>query len=200
MSMTNSGCTGLRSAQRPRIEVCNRPLARDRFCCHVKGHLTRHSHTWNTGNARYGSVNGYLTDMETGEVVAVDSDDTSRVIELGRAGNSASDPRRVLELYLPGFNDTVKPLDPPEGSKYRWHYQTLAIALGTDESGRDVEFDRHTGKIHRIYSVSERREAILCARRLGAAKTARKFNIPDATIRSWVNRERVGRGSRLVDA
>jgi hypothetical protein len=138
--------------------------------------------------------------MESGEVVAVDSDDTSRVIEILSAGNGVSDPRRVLELYLPGFNDTVKPLDPPAGGGYTWHYQTLAIALGTDDAGRDVEFDRNTGKLHRIYSVSERREAILCARRIGASKAGRKFGIPDATIRGWVSRERVRRGSRLVDA
>ena len=89
---------------------------------------------------------------------------------------------------------------PPVNSGYQWHYQTLAIAIGTDDTGRDVEFDRNTGKLHRIYSVNDRREAILCARRLGAAKAGRKFGIPDATIRGWVSRERVRRGSPLVGA
>ena len=182
------------------IDVCNRPLSHGKFCCHVRWHLTRHSHTWQPGNARYDRVNGHVVDMETGEVVAAHRDDTSRVIEAIRADNGASDSRRVLQLYLPGFKDIIRPLDPPVNSGYQWHYRTLAIAIGTDDTGRDVEFDRNTGKLHRIYSVNDRREAILCARRLGAAKAGRKFGIPDATIRGWVNRERVRRGSPLVGA
>ena len=71
-------------------------------------------------------------------------------------------------------------LNAPDG--YRWYYKSPTHIYGDDGHGHAVEFDRNAGKVIRLYSVNERREAVAYARRFGAAKAARKFEIPPATI------------------
>jgi hypothetical protein len=76
----------------------------------------------------------------------------------------------------------------PLPANVRWHYRTTDIAIGVDEHGNDVRYDRQTGKLSRIYSQNQRKDAVEYAGRFGATKASRKFDIPVETIRSWAKR------------
>ena len=177
-------------------EQCSHSLSGGRRCCHVKGHGGRHSHTWQQGDARYLEIDEKLLDMETGEVAGYSGELAQRIIEeitgewppLTREEKQAK-ARRVLEMQY-GFTIPDKPqrvhASPPRG--YNWHYEGDTKAIGIDTSGHDVEFDFTSGKVQRIYSLNQRREATAYARRYGATKAARKLDIPTETIRSWVKR------------
>ena len=182
------------------IERCDHPLLHGRSCCHVKGHglYSRHSHTWQLGDARYVDIDDKIIDMETGEVVGYSGGLGQQIIEAlinERRPESIEDKqaraRRTLELQY-GF-DIPDPLPtphtiPPKG--YAWHYEGDTKAFGTDNDGHDVAFDFTSGKTQRIYSVNQRREAVEYARRFGDTKASRKFDIPAKTISSWKGRSR----------
>ena len=178
---------------------CDHSLFGGRSCCHVKGHSRRHSHTWQPGDARYLEIDEKLIDMETGEVVGYCGglgDEVIKDIIQERDSHQPSPEekqakaRRVLEMY--GFNIPDKPqrvhASPPRG--YSWHYEGDYKAIGVDTLGHNVEFDFTNGKVQRIYSVNQRREAVDYARRFGAARASRKLDIPAATIRSWASRSK----------
>jgi len=179
--------------------VCNHPLFGGRSCCHVRGHAGRHSHTWQPGDARYLDIDDKLTDMETGEVVGYTGDLGHRIIE-EITGQRINQPeptpaekqakaRRVLETqYGATFRDCGPVHAYPPTKGYKWHYEGTFKAFGKDASGHNVEFSFETGRVSRIYSLNARREAVDYARRLGATKASRKFDIPVATIRSWTER------------
>jgi hypothetical protein len=188
------------------ITQCSRPLLGGRRCCHVRGHYRRHSHTWQPGDARYLDIDEKLLDMETGEVVGYGAGLGQRVIENIVSERIANPPsreeiqakaRRVLEVQygftIPDEFKAVVHASPPKG--YEWHYEGVTKAIGIDASGHNVEFDFTSGKVQRIYSVNQRQEAVGYARRYGSAKAAAEFDIPSATIRSWVGR-RAGNGGK----
>ena len=178
---------------------CDRPLSNWRWCCHVRGHAGRHSHTWQPGDARYLDIDDKLVDMETGEVVGYGEGLGQRIIEeivAERIGNPPSreeiqaKARRVLKMYGFTIPDEFKVAhaSPPKG--YDWYYEGDTKAMGVDTSGHTVEFDFTNGKIQRVYSLNQRREAVDCARRLGATKASQKLDIPVETIRTWAKRSK----------
>ena len=69
-----------------------------------------------------------------------------------------------------------------------WHYVTEQKAIGVDDQGHDVEYSKKTGKTKRIYSLNQQREAVAYARKFGAVKASKKYDIPSATIRNWTGR------------
>jgi hypothetical protein len=180
--------------------ICGKRLSGGRTCIHVKGHYVRHGATWQVGDARYLDIDGHLLDMATGEVIGFVVDDTSRVIaeiaaERAPDGRHPADPaerqrkaRRVLELY--GWHIPDKPATcyavPPKG--YDWYFEGDHAAYGTDSNGHSVEFDFATGKLRRMYSLNDKRRAVAYAKRYGAAKAAKKYDIPAATVRVWTRR------------
>ena len=66
------------------------------------------------------------------------------------------------------------------------YYVTPEAAYGFDAHGHDVEV--RDGKVTRIYSQNQRKDAIADAREMGAAAASRKHDIPAETIRSWLGR------------
>jgi hypothetical protein len=187
----------------PGAEVCGYQLTNDRTCCHTQGHSGKHSHTWQTGDARYLTIDEKLIDMETGEVVGYTGGLAKRVIEeivdgridaeLPKREDTQARALRTLQVqygYKGSADDNHHPCyaSPPTG--YSWHYEGVYRALGTDSGGHDVEFEFSSGKLSRIYSINQRRDAVNYARRYGTAKAAAKYDIPAATIRSWNYRKR----------
>jgi hypothetical protein len=169
------------------VRVCGHSLAVGRSCVHVHGVPHRHSHTWQLGDARYERVNGHLVNMETGEVVG----DWPEIDVTGFL--SSGNHIRVLELYLPGFAQAIelvreeaRMLNAPNG--FDWHYRSPTHIYGSDSSGHSVEFDRATGRVTRLYSVNERRQAVDYAQRFGPTKASRKLGVPVNTIKSWAKR------------
>jgi hypothetical protein len=179
---------------------CDHALTNGRTCCHVEGHDGRHSHTWQRGDARYLDVNGKVVDMETGEVAGYSGDLGQTIIgeiiserdsqpQLSAEEKQAK-ARRVLEVQygvsIPENQPPVHATPPRTG--FNWHYEGDTKAIGVTSAGKDVEFDFTTGKVTRLYSLNQRRDAAAYARRFGAAKAARKFDIPRKTVTTWVNR------------
>lgn len=69
-----------------------------------------------------------------------------------------------------------------------FHYHGASgYSYGTNSKGHDVAVSAK-GRIERIYSVNQRQEAVDFGQRFGAAKSSRKFDIPAATIRKWMQR------------
>ena len=215
------------------IEVCNHPLSNGRTCCHVKGAPAigyelcplkgsygpgaddrcwhafaknephRHSHTWQLGDARYGTSSGKLVDLETGEFRGNAEFGTDEIIKGIQAGPFHCKPeldpgmqanaRRVLRLYgfnLPDDDDYAVPVDhlTEAGIMVEWHYRGASgWSYGKDQEGRNYEMSPE-GRLKRIYSLNERGETVTYAQRFGAARAARKFDVPAGTIRSWINR------------
>jgi hypothetical protein len=194
MSMEGLGLTG--DIYADGIERCNHPLSRGRKCCHVKGHGRRHSHTWHLGDARYEHIGNCLLDMETGEVIGQWLDGVSRIsAEVKQSRRAREDALRALWNHLPGFTVPQGPLSAlrwedvegaPMDINFHYHGES-GWSYGTDTNGHDVSVSPG-GKVERVYSVNQRQEAVSCARRFGAAKASRKFDIPVKTIRTWVNR------------
>ena len=186
------------AAQRLWVESCNHPLTRGRSCCHARGHEGRHSHTWQRGDARSEHIGDYLLNMETGEVIGDWPDDTSRIIaEVHSEPHTREDALRVLRNQLPGFKEPVGPLPaldwdddmeryPMDNITFHYHGQS-GYSYGVTSMGHDVSVSP-AGKVDRLYSINQRREAVEYARRFGAAKAARKFDIPAGSIRSWMVR------------
>jgi hypothetical protein len=187
------------SGMREVIARCDHPLSGGRTCCYVKGHDGRHSHTWQPGDARYLDIDGRLIDMETGEVVGYSGDLGHRIIEqitgerIGRPEPSPEEKqakaRRVLETqYGARFPEKQAPCHavPPKG--YTWHYEGTFHLYGRDHNGNDVAYDFRDGKVRRIYSLRQRREAVEYARKSGASEAARKLGIPRKTIVTWMGR------------
>ena len=162
----------------------------------------RHSHSWQLGEARYGVIGGQLINMETGEVAGYTGGLGGQVIgdittgpfhykpELDPAAQANA--RRVLRLY--GFDlpddDYVIPVSDhvKAGIMVSWHYHGASgWSYGTDQEGHNYEMSPE-GKLKRIYSLNERGQAVAFARQAGPAKAARKFDIPPATVRSWMSR------------
>lgn len=196
------------------MEVCGHPLTCGRTCCHLSGHAGRHSHTWQRGAARYEDIDCKMIDMETGEVTGYTGGLAQRIIETitgerddpgfqPTPGEKRAKARRVLEVQygfkfplegeydvLPGDSTVAVPAgESIMARNCNWHWKGTDKAIGTDQAGHDVEFDYQSGKVTRIYSQNDRREAVSYARRFGPAKASRKLNIPAGTIRSWINRE-----------
>ena len=174
----------------------------DDRCWHpfAKGRSHRHSHTWQMGDARYSRVGDKLVDMETGEVTGIWPNGAPQVIErvkAARAGWTEADTRanarRVLRLHgfkLPDNDGYAAPVDHIMEAKItvEWHYQGASgWAYGTDQAGHNYELSP-AGKLSRLYSLNERHDAMAYMGRFGASKAARKFDIPQRTIRSWAER------------
>jgi hypothetical protein len=138
--------------------------------------------------------------METGEVTGTWADDTSRVIaevkaecagwtEAARQANA----RRVLRLYgfnLPDDDSYAVPVSDHMKADImvNWHYHGASgWSYGTDQGGHYYEMSPD-GKLKRIYSLNERHEVTGYAQKFGPSKAARKFDIPQRTIRSWAER------------
>ena len=180
---------------------CNRPLFGGRTCCHVKGHDRRHSHTWQPGDARKLDIDDKILDMETGEIAGYSGDLAQRIIgeitgeritgPQPSRGEVQAKARRVLEMQY-GFKipDNPKRVYASAPKGYDWHYEGDRKAIGVDASGHDVEFDFTSGKVQRIYSVNQRREAVAYASRLGPTQASRKLDIPVETIRTWAKRSK----------
>jgi hypothetical protein len=72
----------------------------------------------------------------------------------------------------------------------QWHHVTRdGRHYGTDASGHDVLWDQSTGRLGRIYSTYQRREAVRLADMFGVAASARELDIPRKTVATWVRRE-----------
>lgn len=164
----------------------------------------RHSHSWQPGDARYPDIDGYIIDMETGEVVGDYEDLGQEAIKeiIKNQGiyyrkpelnpNMQSKAREALvKMYgfqIPEEFKSRSTLPPAKG--YKWHYKGTHTAIGVDDQGHNVEYDYTTEKVHRIYSLNERREAVAYARRFGATKAAKKFDIPYSTLNNWARRSK----------
>lgn len=70
--------------------------------------------------------------------------------------------------------------------KIDWYYRGNAIDVGTSEHGHTVSRAVGTNRVHRIYSLNEKRGAMSVAREYGIRATSRKLDIPYATLRRWV--------------
>jgi hypothetical protein len=69
-----------------------------------------------------------------------------------------------------------------------FHYHGASgYSYGTNVKGHDVMVSPE-GRVTRIYSLNRKADAVAYAGRFGAAKSARKFDIPAGTIRKWVQR------------
>lgn len=115
-----------------------------------------------------------------------------------RPAQTRDDALRVLKNYLPGFKEPAGPLpelpfeDIPAVEvthpDVNWHYHgPSGHSLGRDDRGRDYE-SSPDGKLTRIYSLSQKRQSVAFANIHGAAKAARKYDIPAVTIRKWITR------------
>lgn len=178
--------------------VCATPLTRGRRCVHVRGHASRHSHTWHYGDARFLAVGGRLVNMQTGEFAGLWLDDSSRIVGQVKAGSRTRvDALRTLRGHLPGFKVPKGPLvelgwddakERPVSESIVFHYHGHSgYSYGRNRAGHDVSVSPR-GKTERLYTLNQRRDAVEFAGRFGAAKAARKFDIPAATIRSWARR------------
>jgi hypothetical protein len=138
--------------------------------------------------------------METGEVTGEWTLGASQVIGQVKAERAAwteaatrANARRVLRLYgfkLPDNDGYAAPVDhiTEAGITVEWHYQGASgWSYGTDQDGHNYELSP-AGKLSRIYSLNERHDAMAYMGRFGASKAARKFDIPQRTIRSWAER------------
>jgi hypothetical protein len=179
---------------------CNHNLLRGP-CVHVRGHArySRHSHTWQMGDARYENIDGKLIDMETGEVMGITSFNTGEIVDsilteratYGDAEKLAN-ARRVLRLYGIEVPDDICIVVIERGSpmldNVNWDYHgTSGWSYGQDSDGHNYERSPD-GKAKRIYSLSERQNVVTMASRIGAARAGRACGIPSATVRSWAKR------------
>jgi hypothetical protein len=155
------------------------------------------------GEARYVTTGGKVTDMETGEFCGNAEFATDQIIEGIKSGpyhykpeldpGRQANARRVLRLYgfnLPDDDDYAVPVSDHMKADIvvNWHYHGLSgWSYGTDQGGHNYE-QSPDGKLKRIYSLNERREVTGYAQRFGPSKAARKFDIPQRTIRSWSER------------
>jgi hypothetical protein len=173
-------------------DQCWHPFAKDRS--------HRHGHTWQMGEARYVATGGKVIDMETGEVTGNAEFGTDQIIGKIRPGRDSrnradiiADAGRVLRLYgfnLPDDDSYAVPVSDHMKADImvNWHYHGASgWSYGTDQDGHNYELSPE-GKLGRIYSPNERREAVDYMRKFGPAKAVRKFGAPRRTIRSWAER------------
>jgi len=134
--------------------------------------------------------------METGEVRGYTEFGIDGIIEgiRGERAEALANARRVLRLYGWVVPDGINVVTIPEGKAavialaVDWYYHGASgWSYGRDESGHNYE-QSPGGKLKRIYSLNQRNEAVAYARRYGAAKAGRKYDVPAKTIRSWMNR------------
>jgi hypothetical protein len=199
MAMTTEAIAYSAAAGRAGIETCGQPLSNGRTCVHVKGHSERHSYAWQEGDARYQNVDDKLIDMATGEVVGYTGGVASEIIQqiiaerqVGpepSAEEKQAKARRVLEVqYGATFPDGCGPVRTIPLAGYEWTYEGTFKTFGYDPEGNYVSYCFETGKIARLYSLNQRRQAVDYARRWGPTAAARKLGIPLGTIKSWVQR------------
>jgi hypothetical protein len=159
--------------------------------------LHRHAHSWQLADAKRVDIDGREIDMETGEIGGYAGFATRDIIDGIKALNqwgTLADARRVLRLYGWEVPDDINVVAIPEGKvpevmlSVNWHYRGVTgWSYGQDPDGRNYE-QSPDGKIKRIYSLNQQREVTTYVRRFGATKASRKFDIPVATVRSWVKR------------
>jgi hypothetical protein len=71
-----------------------------------------------------------------------------------------------------------------------WHYVGDIVAMGRDIEGRDYEKDMKNGKVERVYSETEKTEALVVADEYGLSAASRKTGIPRTTLNNWNARRR----------
>lgn len=155
----------------------------------------RHSYTWQMGDANIvvWSHDSRTVDMETGELLF-------EGLELFPQGTqfpyTASAPIDVLRNYLPGFReaedrewkgDTMTAIAAPV-IEADYYYHGNGISIGTTREGHTVSRHDNSGKVERIYSVSERQSAVDLARQIGLTAAAIKLDVPRNSIKSWMRR------------
>lgn len=187
-----------------KVETCNVPLANSRTCVHTVGVPHRHSGTWQDGDAKaLGFTDGRTVDMETGELTGFFPPVDAQAIrldierELDSEAKRREHARNVLRNQY-GFDvDTAEPspgplpLSPPEvfrGMRITWHHHAGNVSYGVTDKGHDVMFNGATERLSRIYCFRQRRDSAEYARRFTPAAASRKFDIPAATIRKWMER------------
>lgn len=205
---------GVRMEKGECVKACGHCLANSRSCVKTVGHESmvlqggrddrQHSATWQMGDARSLTfADGRTVDMETGELLGcfppVDAQALRLEVEKGLDSDAKKreHARNVLRIQY-GFDvDTAEPspgpapLSAPEvfrGMRVTWHYQSGDVSYGVTDKGHDVMFNAETERLTRIYSPRQRQESVEYARRFTPATASRKFDIPAATIRSWMNR------------
>jgi hypothetical protein len=163
--------------------------------------LHRHSHSWQLADARRADIDGREIVMETGEVVAYTGFGTGEITREIRARREnwttaaiQLNARRALRLNGWTIPDDINAVTIAAEKAaaivdtVKWSYHGASgWSYGQDDDGRNYELSPD-GKLKRIYSLSQRNEAVAYARRLGAAKGGRKYDIPAKTIRSWMSR------------
>lgn len=75
-----------------------------------------------------------------------------------------------------------------ERSDVDWHYFGSTHWFGRDAEGRDYEMDINTGKVERIYSVRDKRDALELIAEYGLSAASRKTSIPRTTLKNWHTR------------
>lgn len=201
-------CCHVKGAPAIGYELCpdsiNGPV-NDVRCWHSfpKNKSHRHSSTWLHGDARYVKAGDWLADPETGEKIEALPWPLDIIGETRRGpfySRPELDPARragarlALRLTVFSFaldNDDYAVLvsNPAEVKiTVEWHYHGgSGWSYGRDQAGHNYEMSPE-GKVKRIYSMNESREAVAYAGQFGPAKAARKFDIPVDTIRSWKRR------------
>lgn len=199
-------CCHVKGAPAIGYELCpdSRPGA-DIRCWHpfAKKESHRHSDTWLHGDARLVRAGDWLADSGTGEKVQALPWPLDIIGETRRGPfysrpdldpNRQADARRALRLTVFSFaldNDdyAVEITNPTEVKvAVEWHYHSASgWSYGHDQAGHNYELSPE-GRLKRIYSLNERREAVTYAQRFGPARAARKFDIPPGTVRSWASR------------
>ena len=168
-----------------------------------KAKLHRHSATWLHGSARLVKVGDWLVDPDTGEQIEAAPWIPEIIEEVRRDPfhykpeldpNRHADARRALRLTVFNFaldNDDYA-VDVTNIAEVKvtveWHYHGASgWSYGHDRAGHSYELSPD-GKVKRIYSLNECREALAFARRFGPTKAAQKLDIPVNTIKSWRRR------------
>jgi len=186
------------------IEQCGHPLAYGRRCVKLKGHQEmtlfsgaddrKHAHTWQYGDAKIGTHNNHLVNFETGEVIG-DYYEIEASRFRPKADKSREDALRVLRNHLPGFREAER--DGWKGGTMAahaptihatWYYSSGDRSFGVTDDGHDVVYDFSTGRVQRIYSINQKREAIEAAKEFGLTVAAKKYGIPKTTISAWIKR------------
>lgn len=179
------------------VQRCDQPLSGGKTCCHVEGHkdfedqqgkTIAHSHTWHHGAAGNVYTDQYIIGGETGEILG-DNWTLDYPSYRSPKHGTVDDARRVLANQY-GFNFDITaalPLERRPPSNFEWHYRGDTHYYGIDSNGYDVEWSETTGKVKRVYSINQKRQAARYAKRYGLANAVRKFNIPKQQIHSWMN-------------
>jgi hypothetical protein len=162
---------------------CGEPLLKGRTCCKTKGHDDKHSHTWHQGDARVTTIGLREVNMETGELLGEIAS-----APLGLRPGRPLDVLRTMYGITPPDDRLVITGEPMETLEATYHYTAARHSFGVTVNGWDVRRDDITGKVTRIHSLNEKRDALALVSEYGLSAASRKTGISRNTLKAWRDR------------